>query len=98
MPWSEQSYRCSDGCIYLRHIRTEHAASPRVLKKLHLLQSVVFVSYCHQLVQLDRVTGVSMTHNSSLIQGVYTSGFSVLGQKKNWEGVLSVVECDRKEK
>lgn len=65
MPWSEQSCRCSDGCIYLRHIRTEHAASPRVSKKLHLLQSVVFVSYCHQLVQLDRITGVSMTHNSS---------------------------------
>lgn len=83
---------------HLQHIRTELAASPRVPKMPHLPQSVVFVSCCHQLVQLVWITGESMTHNSIWIQGVYASGFWILGQKKNWKGVLSVLECDRKEK
>lgn len=70
---------------HLQHIRTELAASPRVPKMPHLPQSVVFVSCCHRLVQLVWITGESMTHNSIWIQGVYASGFWILGQKKRLE-------------
>lgn len=84
MPWSEQSCSCSVGCIYLRHlqrIRTEHTASPRVPKMPHLMQSVL-VSYCHPLVQLDKIAGESMTPNTIWIQGFLCFRILCLGTKK----------------